>query len=263
MLYNAKNRYIDIDGTKMHYAVFGNGSKKLVIIPGLAIRDIKGAALELAFMYRMFTKKYTVYIFDKKEVLPDTYTVRDIAADTAKAMMLLGIENADIIGISQGGMVAQYLAVDYPHLVLRLVLGVTASRSNDTLKEVIGRWLSFAENGDFKSMNLDSFKAMFSEKYLKKYRLLLPFACKIKPKNPARFITLTRACLTCNAYDELDKITCPTLVIGGRLDKVVTPEASYEIAEKLGCEIYMYDDFGHSAYDEARDFNKRIFDFLN
>ena len=52
------------------------------------------------------------------------------------------------------------------------------------------------------------------------------------------------------------------LVLGAGCDKVVTGEASEEIAEKLGCEIYMYDDLGHAAYEEAKDFNVRIIEFL-
>ena len=35
-----------------------------------------------------------------------------------------------------------------------------------------------------------------------------------------------------------------------------------EIAKKLGCEIFMYDDLGHAAYEEAKDFNQRVYNFL-
>ena len=83
-----------------------------------------------------------------------------------------------------------------------------------------------------------------------------------KPKDPQRFIMLAKACLTCNTYEILDKIKCPTLVIGGKQDKVVTGAASEEIAEKLGCKIHMYDNLGHAAYEEAKDFNQIVYDFL-
>ena len=84
-----------------------------------------------------------------------------------------------------------------------------------------------------------------------------------KPKDVERFLALAKACLTCEAYEELDKIKCPVLVIGGRQDKVVTGEASVEIAEKLGCELYMYEDLGHAAYEEAKDFNRRVYEFIS
>ena len=73
---------------------------------------------------------------------------------------------------------------------------------------------------------------------------------------------LTKSCLTCNAYEELDKIQCPVFVIGGMQDKVTGGEALIEIADKLGCESYIYNDLGHAAYEEAKDFNQRIYDFL-
>ena len=35
-----------------------------------------------------------------------------------------------------------------------------------------------------------------------------------------------------------------------------------EIAKKLGCQIYMYENLGHAAYEEANDFNQRVYAFL-
>ena len=35
-----------------------------------------------------------------------------------------------------------------------------------------------------------------------------------------------------------------------------------EIAEKLGCKIHMYENLGHAAYEEAKDFNQMVYDFL-
>ena len=75
-------------------------------------------------------------------------------------------------------------------------------------------------------------------------------------------MTLAKACLTSNTYERLSEIQNSVLVMGGKRDQIVTGKASEEIAEKLGCQIYMYEEFGHSAYEEAADFNKRIFDFL-
>lgn len=40
------------------------------------------------------------------------------------------------------------------------------------------------------------------------------------------------------------------LVLGGALDKITTGKASIEIAEKMGCELFIYDEYGHAAYYE-------------
>lgn len=263
MLYNAKEGSLSIHNAQIHYITFGRGDKTLVMIQGLNTKGVKGAGLSLAYMYRIFAKEYKVYLFDRREDVSDGMTVRDIASDVAAAMDTIGISKADIFGVSQGGMIAQYLAIDRPDLVNKLVLAVTLSRNNDTVKEVIDNWIEMTEKGDMKRLVYDMAEKMYSAAYIRKYKPIMPLLTVLqKPKDIQRFIILAKACLTCNAYEELHKINCPVLVLGAGCDKVVTGEASKEIAEKLGCEIYMYDDLGHAAYEEAKDFNRRIIEFL-
>jgi pimeloyl-ACP methyl ester carboxylesterase len=264
MLYGAKELKLTANGMQFDYIRFGSGNRTLIMIQGLNTRGIKGAALSLAYMYRIFAKEYTVYLFDRRPVVYDGITVRDMAADIASAMDALGLRNADVFGTSQGGMIAQYLAIDRPDLVRRLVLAVTLSRNNDTVKQVVGDWIEMAERGDMKRFVLDMAEKMYSETYVKKYRPLMPLLTILqKPKDVKRFVILAKSCLTCDTYDILDKIKCPTLVIGGKQDKVVSGVASEEIAEKLGCPLHMYENLGHAAYEEAQDFNQMVYDFLS
>ena len=61
----------------------------------------------------------------------------------------------------------------------------------------------------------------------------------------------------------MDKIACPTYIIGGNEDKTVGVKASYEMKDKIkDSELYIYKGLGHAAYDEAKDFNGRIYEFL-
>ena len=264
MLYSAKELKLTANGMQFDYIRFGSGKKPLIMIQGLNTRGIKGAALSLAYMYRIFAKEYTVYLFDRRPVVYDGITVRDMAADVASAMDALGLGNADVFGTSQGGMIAQYLAIDRPDLVRKLVLAVTLSRNNDTVKQVVGDWIEMAERGDMKRFVLDMAEKMYSETYVKKYRPLMPLLTILqKPKDVKRFVILAKSCLTCDTYDILDKIKCPALVIGGKQDKVVSGVASEEIAEKLGCALHMYENLGHAAYEEAQDFNQMVYDFLS
>lgn len=263
MLFKIKEGSLKIDNTIMDYVAFGRGTKPLVIIPGLSLNRVKGAGLSLAYMYRIFAKDYRVYVFDRKEMISETYTIKEIAKDTAYAMNELGISKACVFGVSQGGMIVQYLAMDYPELVEKLVLGVTLSRQNETVENAIEKWIQFAENNDLEGFVEDMLLKMYSPEYIRRYRLLIPVMVKMSKKaDLKRFVILTKSCLTCNTYEKLHKITCPVLVLGGKQDKVVTGEASEEIAQKLQCEIYMYEELGHAAYEEAKDFNKRIFVFL-
>ena len=263
MLYDAKEQKLNLQNLQVDYITFGKGSKPLVMIQGLNTRGVKGAALSLAYMYRMFAKDYKVYLSDRRSNIGESITVRELASDIAMAMDVLNIKNADIFGVSQGGMIAQYLAIDRPDLVRKMVLAVTLSRNNDTVLAVIQKWIQLTEQDKMKELVADMAVKMYSDAYVKRYQQFLPLLTILqKPKDVQRFITLAKSCLTCNAYEELEKIQCPVFVIGGSLDKVVSGRASVEIAEKLNCKLYMYEHLGHAAYEEAKDFNKRIYGFL-
>lgn len=263
MLYNVKEQSLDLGDIQIDYVTFGTGRKNLIMIQGLNTRDVKGNGIMLAYMYRIFAKDYTVYMFDRRRNLPEGITVKDMAADIAGAMDALGITKADVFGVSQGGMIAQCLAINRPELVNKLVLAVTLSRNNDIVQAVIKNWITMAEQENIKGLVQDMAIRMYSDAYVKRYKPFMPLLTVLqKPKDTGRFIRMAKACLTCNAYEDLERIQCPVFVIGGSYDKVVSGTASEEIAEKLKCKIHMYEKLGHAAYEEAKDFNKRVYDFL-
>lgn len=262
-MYNAKEKRLELDGISMNYISFGKGEKNLIMIQGHNTNGISGSANMLSLMYKIFAKDYKVHIFDRRENINGDITVRELASDIASAMDKLNIATADVLGVSQGGMIAQYLAIDRPDLVNKLVLAVTLSKSNETIETAISEWIRLTEQNDIKNLVKDMNERMYTDSYGRKYKLFMPLLTILqKPKDVPRFITLSKACLTCNAYEELDKIKCPVFVIGSRKDKVVGSNASEEIAEKLGCKKYIYEYSSHSAYEEEKDFNKRVYDFF-
>lgn len=263
MLYNTIEGKLDISHGSMDYAAFGYGRKPVVLIPGLSLRRVRGSGIMLAQMYRALCKEFRIVVFDRRDKVYEGITAADFAQDIVEGMERLGIKNAHVIGISQGGMIAQYLALDHPEKVAKTVLGVTLSRPNDSIIDAIDSWTELIRCGDMKAFVGDMMYRVYSESYIKKYEHIFPLLLRfVDTIPPERFIILAKSCLDCNTYDRLDSIKKPVLVLGGRKDKVVSGEASEEIAEKLGCGIYMYEDLGHSAYEEAKDFNTRIFDFL-
>ena len=84
-----------------------------------------------------------------------------------------------------------------------------------------------------------------------------------KPKSYERFFVQANACLTHDAYDVLPKIRAATFVIGGEQDKALGGEPSRWIAEKIpGAKLKMYPEWGHGLYEEAKDFDRLVLDFL-
>ena len=254
---------IHIPSGDLNYLSFGKGQKNLIIIQGLNVRDIKGAGASLAFMYKMFSKNYRVWFFDRRTVVKDGLTNWDLADDIYFAIKELNLESADLFGVSQGGMIAMALTLAHPERVRKLVLGVTSSRANENIKKVVSKWVACAKNEDPITINSDSFSLMYTDRYLKKYKILMPLLVRIiKPKDFNRFRILAETILDFDCYGRLNEIKCPVLVLGGAQDKITTGKASLEIAEKLNCEIYMYPEYGHAVYEETKDFNQRVYEFL-
>jgi len=266
MLYKAKNGTLKAGDMTMDYIRFGTGSRVLVMLPGLGdgLRSMKGTALPMAFLYRRFAKDFTVYAFSRRTLLPGGYTTRDMARDQAEAMERLGISKADILGVSMGGMIAQYLAIDYPEKVNQLILTVTSAGPNPVLEESVGEWVSCARRGDHTGLMDSNLRRIYSEDYCRKNRWAVPVMGRLtKPGSYDRFFVQADACLTHDARESLHRIQAPTLVIGGEKDLSLGGDASREIAAKIpGAELRMYAQWGHGLYEEAGDFRQRVLEFL-
>ena len=266
MIGNAKNGTLDLGEARMDYISFGTGPRVLVILPGLGdgLQTVKGTALPMALMYRIFAKDFTVYAFSRKVPLPEACTTRDMARDQAEAMDALGIEKADILGVSMGGMIAQWLAIDFPQKVGKLILTVTCARPNAILRESVEEWIGFAERGDHTAFMRSQLLRIYSEDYCRRNMWMAPVVGRlVKPRSYDRFFTQAKACLTHDAYDFLPKIQAPIHVIGGERDKALGGDASREIASAIpGAQLRMYPQWGHGLYEEAKDFNGTVLSLL-
>lgn len=264
---HAKNCRIAVGNTDMDYITFGQGERPLVMLPGLgdALKTVKGTALRFALAYRAFAKNHTVYMFSRKNRMPAQYSIRDMAEDQAQAMRSLGITDACVMGVSQGGMIAMHLAAAHPELVSRLVLANTAATCNGTMERVVENWLRLSEADDFKGLFIDSAEKTYTEKKLKQYRPLYPIlAAASRPKSLERFITQASACLHHDASDALKKIGCPALVIGGDCDRIVGAESAVALAKQIAdCQLMICKGYGHGAFEECSSFQARVLDFFH
>jgi len=168
------------------------------------------------------------------------------------------------LGVSMGGMISQWLAIDYPEKVEKLILTVTSARPNPILTESIREWIAQAKAGDHTALMDSNLRKIYSERYYRKNKWMIPVMGKLtKPKSYERFLIQSDACLTHDAYERLNQIQSPTLVIGGEQDVALGGEASREIAARIpGAQLYMYDEWGHGLYEEANDFNQLVLDFI-
>ena len=243
----------EADGIRMQYLEFGHGEKTLVILPGLSVKSVLLYEEAIVPAYSVFAGEYTVRLFDRRLDVPDGYGIADMAADTAAVMKSLGISDACVFGVSQGGMIAQLLAASHPELVKKLVLASTSSRMPDGLP------FGGGSAGD----RADKFmKALYSDGFARAAGLSV-ITPDLTRKELARFDILSKAADGFDATEALRLIKCPSLVICASDDAMIPASESVRIANGLGCGLYVYGPpYGHAVYDEAPDFKNRVYEFL-
>ncbi len=261
----SKTGIIESDGRKIRYAEFGCGKKTFIILPGLSVKSVIDSAAVIKIQYAIFEKDYTVYVIDRNENVSGNYSAEKVAEDVLLCMDKLGIDKADFFGASFGGMVAECIAAKYPERIERLVLGSTCARRIEGSSRAIDLWIALAEKGK-RGLLLKQFAAgLYSEKFLEKNADFLDFSGDgITDEELNRFIIYAKCAKNFNIYDDLDKIKCETLIIGAKNDKVIPIAAAEELFDKIKkSELYIYNEYGHSVFDEAPDYQERILNFLS
>ena len=263
---STKGKTLYFNDKSMDYVTFGKGKQPLVIIPGLGdgVQTVKGMAQMLALTYREFAKVYKVYVFSRINELRENYTTRNMAADVAQAMDLLKLKSSAVMGISQGGMIAQWLAVDFPKKVERLILTVTTAKLNSFGRERITHWLELNQTDSYKELMLDIASHSYTTKSFRKikylYRIMGIFG-RIKDKQ--RIDIQSVSCLKHDSLDFLEKINCPTLIIGAEKDDVLGVEASLELHKHIkDSQLTLLPECGHALYEQNKNFQNRVLVFL-
>ena len=265
-MYSAKNAILSINGKTVDYVTFGTGNQPLVIIPGLGdgLQTVKGMAMPFSITYRILADRYKIYVFSRINELRQGYTTRDMAADVAEAMEVLTITSAYVMGISQGGMIAQWLAADFPERVQKLILAVTTAKPSQLARERIEHWQKLSQSGNFKHLMLDIAKHSYTQKSYQKWRLLynvMGIFGHIKDKQ--RIDIQSVSCLKHDSLDFLEKINCPTLIIGAEKDDVLGVDGSLELHQHIkDSQLTILPECGHALYEQNKDFQKRVLVFL-
>lgn len=251
----------------MDYCRFGSGPRTLVILPGLSVQSVMGAADAIAAAYQALTEDFTVYVFDRRRTLPASYPVSEMAQDTAEAFRRLGLRQVALFGASQGGMIALTIAIEHPELVGKLVLGSSSAHVQPAQYRVLEEWIRLAQAGDREGLYLSFGRDVYPPSVFEAYKdALLRAAESVTEEELRRFVILARGTEGFDLTQELHRLQCPVLAIGVFEDAVLDADATMEIAEKLDdrpdFRLYMYTGYGHAAFDTAPDYKERILRFL-
>ncbi len=219
---------------RIAYEVRGSG-EPLLLMHGLGYGRWGWEPVLEAFADDFRTLFYDNRGIGDSDVPAGPYTARQLAEDAVAVLDAEGIERADVVGTSLGGMAAQELAIGFPERVNRLVLACTTPgglSAHPMPQQTVDLMLAaptlspevalrrFVENalGPGASEELvDRILAL---------RLANPF-------DPKGWHAQAAAGVTFDALDRLSRIHAPTLVVTGTEDVVVDPRNSELLAEGI------------------------------
>lgn len=253
---------------RIPYHRAGDGDETVVVLPGMS--DAFGAdpgratAEYLARVtHRRLTDDFAVWTVGRPPNLDPDATTRDLAGTAATALDELG--GGHVVGLSMGGLVAQHLAVDYPELVDRLVIGSAAARLGDAGRTILEEWETWAETDEWATL----YAAAARESYAGWRRWAYPPLLRVlgplwTPPYPEDVSTSIRACLAHDASDRLDAVTARTLVVGGDADRLFPASLLRETKASLpDATLALLGDAGHAAaVEHASTFDRLVRRFL-
>ena len=255
------------DSMEMEYFRFGTGDKVMVILPGLSVQSVMGSAEAVADAYSCFSDDFTVYLFDRRKDIPESYSIEDMAMDTLDAFHALGLKDICLFGASQGGMIALQIEVTEPDLICRLALGSTCASEKDIRTDVLDNWIALAGEGKREELYLAFAEALYPREMYEAYRdTFIQMAQSVTDEDLERFVILARGIGGFDVSDRLKDITCPVLAIGAGDDMVLGPEGTLAIARafegRKNFSLHMYDGYGHACFDTAPDYKERLMKFF-
>jgi pimeloyl-ACP methyl ester carboxylesterase len=181
--------------------------------------------------------RYTIYWVGRR-VRPVGTTFAEMAQDAADAAEELASSGpVDVMGASTGGIIAIHLAATRPDLVRRLVLVITGTaaspRGQEMIVDTMGSIRSRRWRRTFATvMSIGGATPVRRSIYRAMGWTLGPMLVGI-PDDPTLLLAELDAWTRADADGLVERIRCPTLVIGTERDPVFPPASTRELAAGL------------------------------
>lgn len=192
------------------------------------------------------------------------YTLEDMAADVIALMDELHIEKAHIAGGSMGGIVAQYVAINFPDRCLSLTCIYSTSgdpKLPPAKKEVLEFFASSVntenQNQSFESAlstKLQLYKIYNHPDYFNEEKIKNQLRIEFKRAHYPEGFKRTLLAMMCAEprTDKLKKLNMPCLIIHGDYDPVFPLEHGRQLAECIsGSHFEVIKKMGHGLPDEV------------
>ena len=236
-------------GPRLHYAERGDRAGEAIVF----LHGYTDSWFAFSRVLSLLSPEYHAFALDLRghgdSDKPECcYTVDDFAADVVAFMEAVGIEEATLIGDSSGGLIAQRVALSYPHRVSRLLLigSPTTLVNNESVREAREEILALEDpvSPEFaKEFHASMIYHPVPEEFLST-------ALSETLKVPARIWRdyYEGVLLTVDDTVHLGELDVPTLILWGEQDAVLgREEQEWRTAAIPNATLKVYPDTGHAV----------------
>jgi 3-oxoadipate enol-lactonase len=252
------------NGISMHYESTSYGPPVVLIHAlGLDSRQWQGQAPALAAAHRVIALDLRGHGQSDRPAGP--YSLDQMAEDVYGLMAALGIDSADVVGLSLGGMVAMALAVQRPTAIRRLVLADTTSEYPQAGREQFEVRARVAETHGLAPLVAGVPERWFTADFILEHPgTVAEIQAIVGANDPAAHAAACRAVGAVDYTARLDALRCPTLVIVGDQDPGTPPAAARRLQQAIpGARLKIIERASHlSNVGQPAAFSAALLEFL-
>jgi 3-oxoadipate enol-lactonase len=243
---------IEINGVLIHYQIRGKGSETIVFAHGLLWSEkiFENQIDALQDRYRCISFDFRGQ--GQTAVTRSGYDMETLYADTTSLIEALGAAPCHFVGVSMGGMVGLRMAARRPELIKSLALFATSADVETEEKKKSYRTLTFIARIFGLRLVADRIMpVMFGKSFLND-----PHRAGVRRQwrqnvMANRRIGITRAVIGVierkPIYDQINKITAPTLIARGDEDVAISMEQANRIHSRIaGSKLAIIPHAGHT-----------------
>jgi pimeloyl-ACP methyl ester carboxylesterase len=282
--WRAHQRWVEVEGNPINMIELGpeedRGGQPLVFVHGLS-----GSWPNWLEQLPVFAATHRVITLDLPGFGHSPMPRQEISISGYARMLeqllgQLGIDAAAVVGNSMGGFIAAELAIAYPQRVERLVLisaaglstynhrgstlGLPALRRAERILGAYTAWLAAHSDAVVKRPRLRDATLNFVVRHPE--RLPAPLAAEqLRGAGTPGFLQGLEAVLHYDVRDRLPEIACPTLIVWGDRDRLISVRDADLFAELIpDSRKVVFGDTGHLAMlERPESFNALLAEFLN
>jgi pimeloyl-ACP methyl ester carboxylesterase/predicted glycosyltransferase len=254
--------YVERDGVKTYYEVFGDGAVTLLLLPAWSIVHSRLWKAQIPYLSR----HYRVIAFDgrgnglsDRPTGAEAYRTEEYVADAVAVMNATQTERAVVVGLSRGGHFAAILAARHPERVIAAMLIAPAApfgppipgRSKEHFLQAINSdegWAKFSRNywrRDYRGFVEFFFTKAFNEPHSTKQ---IEDSVSWASDTDAETLidTILANFLPQNDGEETYRaVQRPLLVVHGDRDEIVPYDKGLRVAEVTGAPLITLAGAGH------------------